>query len=150
MKLELEQKASAAMSAGALTLAAFTAVAREGLETSLFLYANFKAGHSAIGSTIGLLLGIIASVALGYSIYRGAIKFNLALYFKFSGAALILVAANVLKMSLTEFEELGVISSSALVILISIAYVAISIPLYLSKAKPLKPAELNRKISLAK
>ena len=150
MKLELEQKASAAMSAGALTLAAFTAVAREGLETSLFLYANFKAGHSAIGSTIGLLLGIIASVALGYSIYRGAIKFNLALFFKFSGAALILVAANVLKMSLTEFEELGVISSSALVILISIAYVAISIPLYLSKAKPLKPAELNRKISLAK
>ena len=69
MKLELEQKASAAISAGALSLAAFTAVIREGLETSLFLYANFK-GSDPIGSTIGLILGLSVAVALGYGMYK--------------------------------------------------------------------------------
>ena len=150
MKLELEQKASAAISAGALTLAAFTAVAREGLETSLFLYANFKAGGSAFASTIGLIAGIGASIFLGYSIYRGAIKFNLANFFKVSGAALILVAANVLKKSLEEFHELGVISNSAIVLAATVIYLAITLPSYLAKAKPVAQSELKRKITLAK
>ena len=42
---ELNGKAEAAVASGALSLAllAFFAVAREGLETSLFLYTNFQA-----------------------------------------------------------------------------------------------------------
>lgn len=150
MKLELEQKASAAISAGALSLAAFTAVAREGLETSLFLYANFKADTNAIASTIGLLLGVSASIALGYAIYKGAIRFNLALFFKVSGVALIVVAANVLKMALGEYVDLGYLTGSALPTIAAAIYIAICAPIYLSKPKPVSPAELKNRISLAK
>jgi high-affinity iron transporter len=149
MKLELEQKASQAISAGALSLAAFTAVAREGLETSLFLYANFKSGGNVLGSTTGLILGVGTSVALGYGIYKGSIRINLAKFFKFSGIALILVAAQVFKLSLGEFEELGFINRLT-VDLISLGYLATVLPLYLSKPKPVSPAEVSQKISLAK
>jgi high-affinity iron transporter len=147
MKLELEKKASAAISAGALSLAAFTAVAREGLETSLFLYANFKSGGNVLADTTGLLLGIAASVALGYGIYRGAIRINLANFFKFSGIALILVAANVLKKSLGEFEELGFFGEP-FVLIGALGYLAIVLPLYLQKPKALAPAEVAKKITL--
>ena len=150
MKLELEQKASAAISAGALSLAAFTAVVREGLETSLFLYANFKADTNAVASTIGLLLGIGASIALGYAIYKGAIRFNLALFFKVSGVALILVAANVFKMALTEYVDLGYLNGSALPTIVAAIYIAICAPIYLSKPKPVSPAELKNRITLTK
>jgi high-affinity iron transporter len=149
MKLELEKKASQAISAGALSLAAFTAVAREGLETSLFLYANFKSGGNALGSTTGLILGVGASVALGYGIYKGAIRINLANFFKFSGIALILVAARVFKLSLGEFEELGFIDHLT-VNVISLAYLVTVLPLYLSKPKPFTPAEAAKKIALTK
>ena len=149
MKLELEQKASAAISAGALSLAAFTAVAREGLETSLFLYANFK-GSDPIGSTIGLVLGLGIAIALGYGIYKGAIRFNLATFFKFSGAALVLVAANVFAYSLHELEEVGLFFGGSANKIAALLYIALVLPPYLSKAKPAKPADVAAKIVLTK
>ena len=149
MKLELEQKASVAITSGALSLAAFTAVAREGLETSLFLYANFK-GSDPVGSTIGLLLGLATAIFLGYGIYRGSIKFNLATFFKFSGAALVLVAANVLAYSLHELEEVGLFFSGSANKITALLYIALVLPPYLSKAKPAKPEELSKKITLSK
>lgn len=149
MKLELEQKASAAISAGALSLAAFTAVVREGLETSLFLYANFK-GNDPVGSTIGLLIGLGIAVSLGYGIYRGAIRFNLATFFKFSGAALVLVAANVFAYSLHELEEVGLFFEGSANKIAALLYIALVLPPYLSKAKPAKPADVAAKIVLTK
>ena len=149
MKLELEQKASAAISAGALSLAAFTAVIREGLETSLFLYANFK-GSDPIGSTIGLTLGIAVAIALGYGIYKGSVRFNLATFFRFSGAALVLVAANVFAYSLHELEEVGLFFSGSANKIAALIYIALVLPPYLSKPKPVTPAEASKKISLAK
>jgi high-affinity iron transporter len=149
MKLELEQKASAAISAGALSLAAFTAVVREGLETSLFLYANFK-GNDPVGSTIGLLIGLGIAVSLGYGIYRGAIRFNLATFFKFSGAALVLVAANVFAYSLHELEEVGLFFEGSANKIAALLYIALVLPPYLSKAKPAKPSDVAAKIVLTK
>jgi high-affinity iron transporter len=149
MKLELEKKASQAISAGALSLAAFTAVAREGLETSLFLYANFKAGGNVLASTTGLILGVAASIALGYGIYKGAIRINLANFFKVSGVALILVAANVFKMSLGEFEELGFYGKN-FVTFGAFLYIAIVLPMYLSKPKAVSPAEVAKKVDLSR
>ena len=88
-------------------------------------------------------------MALGYGIYKGAIRINLANFFKFSGIALILVAARVFKLSLGEFEELGFIDHLTVNVL-SIAYLVSVLPLYLSKPKPVAPAEAAKKISLAK
>jgi high-affinity iron transporter len=149
MKMELEQKASAAISAGALSLAAFTAVVREGLETSLFLYANF-AGNNPIGSTVGLILGLTFAITIGYGINKGALRFNLATFFRYSGAALVLVSANVLSYSLHELEEVGAFLGGSANKIAAILYIALVLPPYLSKPKPVAPSEVAKKISLAK
>jgi len=91
----------------ALAAAAFFAVAREGLETALFVYSNFQVAGSKIPATIGLVSGLLLSVLLGYAIYRRAIKFNLSKFFTITGVALIVVAAGVLSYGIHEFQELG-------------------------------------------
>jgi high-affinity iron transporter len=67
---ELHGKAEVAVAAGALSMGtlAFFAVAREGLETSLFLYTNFKTVGAISTSTLGLILGLGVAVVLGYGI----------------------------------------------------------------------------------
>jgi high-affinity iron transporter len=91
----------------ALATAAFFAVAREGLETALFVYSNFQVAGSKIPATVGLVSGLLLSVFLGYAIYRRAIKFNLSKFFTITGVALIVVAAGVLSYGIHEFQELG-------------------------------------------
>jgi high-affinity iron transporter len=109
LKGQLEGQMSAAILGGPLALAAaaFFAVVREGLETSLFIYANFKTVSSTPTATIGLLLGLGVAISLGYLIYRSSIKINLAKFFKYTGVALVVVAAGVLSYGIHEYQELG-------------------------------------------
>jgi high-affinity iron transporter len=109
LKGHLEGQMSAAILAGPLALAAaaFFAVVREGLETSLFIYANFKTVSSTPTATIGLFLGLGVAIALGYLIYRSSIKINLAKFFTYTGIALVVVAAGVLSYGIHEYQELG-------------------------------------------
>jgi len=86
---------------------AFFAVAREGLETSLFLYTNFKTVGAFSTATLGLVLGLATSVALGYGIYNRSVKLNLGKFFTYSGVALIVVAGGVLSYGVHEFQEFG-------------------------------------------
>jgi high-affinity iron transporter len=65
LRQELEEKVSKAISGTAIIFAAFVAVIREGLETSLFLYATFRSGTDAVTGTIGLVLGLAVAVCLG-------------------------------------------------------------------------------------
>jgi len=106
---ELHGKAAVAVSAGALSIGtlSFFAVAREGLETSLFLYSNFKTVGALSTATLGLVLGLAASVALGYGIYNRSVKINLGKFFTYSGVALIVVAGGVLSYGIHEFQEFG-------------------------------------------
>jgi len=106
---ELHGKAEIAVAAGALSMGtlAFFAVAREGLETSLFLYSNFKAVGAFSTATLGLVLGLATSVALGYGIYNRSVKLNLGKFFTYSGVALIVVAGGVLSYGVHEFQEFG-------------------------------------------
>ena len=80
IKGTLENKVDQALplGGGALVAAAFFAVAREGLETALFLFSNFKTISNGIAPTIGLLLGLTAAIFLGVALYRKAIKINLS------------------------------------------------------------------------
>ena len=109
LRNELQGKVDAAASAGPLALAgaAFFAVIREGLETSLFVYTNFQSVHDTASSAAGLILGFAVSITLGYLIYKSAIKLNLSKFFTYSGVALIIVAAGVLSYGIHEFQELG-------------------------------------------
>lgn len=106
---ELHGKVENALTAGpvALAAAAFFAVAREGLETSLFVYTNFRTVDTTPGSTAGLILGLASSVTLGYLIYKRSIKLNLSKFFTVTGVALVVVAAGVLSYGIHEYQELG-------------------------------------------
>jgi high-affinity iron transporter len=90
-----------------LALVAFFAVTREGLETALFIYTNFKTVGAASTATIGLVLGLSLAVALGYLIYNRSVKINLSKFFTVTGVALVIVAAGVLSYGVHEFQELG-------------------------------------------
>lgn len=109
LKGQLEGQMSTAVLSGPLALAAaaFFAVVREGLETSLFIYANFKTVSSTPSATVGLFLGLGVAISLGYLIYRSSIKINLAKFFKYTGTALVVVAAGVLSYGIHEYQELG-------------------------------------------
>lgn len=92
-----------------LTLVAMVAVGREGLETALFLWAATEASARQRGATsvplVGAALGLGGAIVLAYLIYRGALKINLAHFFTWTGAFLILVAAGVLGYGLHDLQE---------------------------------------------
>ncbi len=106
---ELHGKVDSAVGAGSLSIAvtAFVAVVREGLETALFIYTNFKTVGAASSATIGLILGLALAVALGYLIYNRSVKINLSKFFQITGTALVVVAAGVLSYGIHEYQELG-------------------------------------------
>lgn len=96
---------------GGLALVAFLAVAREGLETAMFLWAATRSavadGGAAASSLLGALLGLGVAAAFGYAFYRGALRINLTRFFTWTGALLILVAAGVLSYGVHELQEAG-------------------------------------------
>ncbi|MFC9298456.1 iron uptake transporter permease EfeU [Streptomyces sp. NPDC057011] len=108
LKAELHGKldSALAMGTGALVATAFLAVGREGLETALFVWASVRAsGEGSSAPLIGVLLGIATAIVLGWLFYRGALKINLAKFFKWTGAMLVVVAAGVLAYGVHDLQE---------------------------------------------
>ena len=54
-----------------------------------------------------MLLGLASAVALGFLMYRGAIRFNIGRFFRWTGVILILVAGGVLTYGIAEYQEIG-------------------------------------------
>ncbi|MFJ5304100.1 iron uptake transporter permease EfeU [Streptomyces sp. NPDC088350] len=108
LKSDLHGKldAALAMGTGALVATAFLAVGREGLETALFVWASV---HAASDGTprplVGVALGLASAVFLGWLFYRGALKINLAKFFTWTGAMLVVVAAGVLAYGFHDLQE---------------------------------------------
>ncbi|MFD6904710.1 iron uptake transporter permease EfeU [Streptomyces sp. NPDC058726] len=108
LKAELHGKldAALAMGTGALVLTAFLAVGREGLETALFVWASVHAaGDGSPRPLIGVALGLATAVLLGWLFYRGALRINLARFFTWTGALLVVVAAGVLAYGVHDLQE---------------------------------------------
>jgi high-affinity iron transporter len=101
----------------ALSVLAFTAVIREGIETSLFLLgqatAATEADAGAGGTLLGALIGLLIAVGLGYGFYHGARVINLQTFFRWTGVALIFIAAGLLSHAVHEFVEIGAIGVGA-------------------------------------
>ncbi len=98
-----------------LALLAFTAVIREGVETSLFLVGQATSAQTHAGSVIvGAIVGLGIAVLIGYGFYRGSRRVNLASFFRWTGIALIFIAAGLLSHAIHEFIEIGALGSGAL------------------------------------
>lgn len=98
-----------AMGTGALAATALIAVGREGLETSLFLWAAVQSAGSGADAIIGGTAGLVVAALLGWLFYRGAVRINLATFFTWTGAALIVVAAGVLAYGVHDLQEGGLL-----------------------------------------
>jgi high-affinity iron transporter len=110
MKGELEGAASAALAKGstrALIMMAFLAVLREGFETVVFLLAVAQSSGSSTLALIGALLGIVVAAGIGYGIYRGGVRLNMARFFRVTGAVLVIVAAGLVMSTLHTAWEGG-------------------------------------------
>ncbi|MFJ3902208.1 iron uptake transporter permease EfeU [Streptomyces sp. NPDC090025] len=108
LKAELHGKLDAAlrMGTGALVATAFLAVGREGLETALFVWASVRASSDgSYAPLIGVVLGLLTAVLLGWLFYRGALKINLAKFFTWTGGMLVVVAAGVLAYGVHDLQE---------------------------------------------
>jgi high-affinity iron transporter len=100
-------------SANAMAVLAFVAVIREGVETSLFLVgqaAVASAEGGAIWVLIGALIGIGIAAVLGVGFYRGSRRINLGTFFRWTGVALVFIAAGLLSHAVHELIEIGVIN----------------------------------------
>ena len=112
MKQHLQQSVQTALNRGsgqgwALVGMAFLAVAREGLESVFFLIAVFEQSPSW-QMPVGAVAGLLAAVVIGILIYQGGMRLNLAKFFRWTGAFLIVVAAGLLAGSLRALHEAGV------------------------------------------
>jgi high-affinity iron transporter len=94
-----------------LAILAFTAVIREGIETALFLASQATAAKSSGTSVIlGAVLGLLLAAAIGYGFYHGSRRIHLGSFFRWTGIALIFIAAGLLSHAVHEFIEINVIN----------------------------------------
>ena len=112
MKQQLQDSVQTALNRGngqgwALVGMAFLAVAREGLESVFFLLAVFQQSPTW-SMPVGAVLGLLAAVVIGALIYQGGMRLDLAKFFRWTGAFLIVVAAGLVAGSLRALHEAGV------------------------------------------
>jgi high-affinity iron transporter len=109
---ELKGRLDKALDVGpwAIALVGFLGVGREGLETAIFFYATTEAaGQGQIQPMLGWIIGLGGAVVLGLAIYRGAVKINLAKFFRYTGILLIVVAAGILAYGIHDLQEAAVL-----------------------------------------
>ncbi|MER7365146.1 iron uptake transporter permease EfeU [Nonomuraea wenchangensis] len=112
---ELRGRLSDALELGRLAVAvmAFLAVAREGLETALLFFASAQGAATTTTPLIGITLGVLTSVAIGWGLYLSAVRINLTRFFTWTGLLLIVVAAGILKYGVHDLQEAGVLPALA-------------------------------------
>jgi high-affinity iron transporter len=110
---ELRGQIDSALSRGsviALSALAFTAVAREGLETTIFLFAGSTNVDSGVAFFVGGLLGFAIAGCAGVVLYYGAARLPLRQFLLASGVVVILLAAGLLANGLSELHDAAIIT----------------------------------------
>jgi high-affinity iron transporter len=111
LRAELQDRLEHAIELGAVAVAvmAFLAVGREGIETAFIVFASLQGASSTTVPLVGVLLGIMSAIVLGYLLYRSALRINLARFFTWTGAGLVLVAGGILAYGFHDLQEAGVL-----------------------------------------
>jgi high-affinity iron transporter len=128
IRKDLEGQVTSALATGsslALGLVAFLGVAREGIETSLFLFSSVE-GTNAVISLVSAAVGLLAAIGLGYAFYRGSSRLDLRKFFTITSGLLLVFAGWLLAMGLHELAEAGVFPESEP--LLVVAFVALAAP----------------------
>ncbi len=115
LKGELERGVDVALVAGSMTALAglaFVSVAREGLETVLFLFAIGSSSGPAVPTLLAALAGLAVAVAIGYAIFAAGIRIDLRRFFSITGVVLIFVSAGLVAFAVHEFGEAGLIANT--------------------------------------
>ena len=106
---ELRAGMSRALETGALAvfMLAFLAVGREGVETALFMVGYAEA--ETAWPLLGLLIGVLVAAGIAVGMYAGAVRINLAKFFTYTGAFLIVVAAGILSYGVGALQTVGLL-----------------------------------------
>jgi len=110
---ELRSRIDSALSRGsvaALVLLAFSAVAREGIETTLFLFAG-STNTSGAQFVTGGVLGFAIAGAAGIVLYYGAARLPLKQFFLVTGIIVVLLAAGMLANGLNNLHNAALLTN---------------------------------------
>lgn len=90
-----------------LALLSFALVLREGVELSLFSFALvIQEGYQ---SYLGIGLGLVIAMGLGFGIYKGSLKISMRSLFKWTSIFLILFAAGMVAYGIHELQDGGLL-----------------------------------------
>lgn len=84
----------------------FFAVAREGVESTVFLLATFEQ-TDGLWAAVGAASGLLVAVIIGMAIYMGGVRINLARFFRWTAVFILVVAAGLLSGSVHALHEAG-------------------------------------------
>jgi high-affinity iron transporter len=99
-----------------LAVLAFTAVIREGVETALFLVGQATSSDTGAPSVlVGAVLGIGGAALIGWGFYSGSRRIDLQRFFRWTGIALVFIAAGLLSHAVHEFIEAAEIAGVAVI-----------------------------------
>lgn len=106
LRAELQRGVSDALAAGGAAwgvfFLVFFAVAREGVETALLLFAA-----PGEGKLLGTLVGFAGAIAIGVLIYAFGRRLDLRTFFRVTGLALVIFAAGLVTHGVHELVEAG-------------------------------------------
>ncbi|MEV7693912.1 iron uptake transporter permease EfeU [Microbacterium sp. NPDC089189] len=112
LKRVLEGDIDRALATGSLwgiVALGFVSVAREGIETTLLLWSMVQSFGDAPTALLGAVIGLAVAVLLGWFISRGMVRLDLRVFFTWTGALLIVVAAGVLAYAIHDLQEAAVL-----------------------------------------
>ena len=113
LRAELEGKAEQAIvarSTAGLSMVAFLAVLREGLETALFLLSTTSQSDGA-QVALGTILGLVVASILGIAVYHGSRWLDMRRFFQVTGFLIILFAAGLVARTVFFLQAAGDIGS---------------------------------------
>jgi high-affinity iron transporter len=110
LKADLQSRADAAMGRGTrtgLSLLAFQAVGREGVETVVFTLAIAFSTTARGGMLAGGAIGLGIALAIAFAMYRLGHRINIGRFFTIVGTLLMVFAAGLLVDAVQNMQELG-------------------------------------------
>ncbi len=110
MKKSLEGDIDRALAKGglwALVAIGLVSVAREGIESALLLWSMVQSFGDAPAALLGAVIGLVVAAVLGWLLARGMLRLNLRVFFAWTGAFLVVVAAGVLAYAIRDLQEAG-------------------------------------------